>query len=302
MSLCCGSAPSLGLWNIYVKVPVYVAPKVRWKWSANSEWNEISPADFYTVSEEDSQLIENVRYRITVEGQCRSRSIQIYTITITAPIYQFKVINAGTIPSPNFNLVVSHKGSTTRCRNVISSTQSEWIENCSTVFSCGILGVQSWRLINIVRLDNGQPPPKIYRLKIFNGSQLVKEETGSNPPIVEVIPERCETPTEPTFVRQYQNLKQGDYCGTETGFEVGKNQAFFFLFSNKGGNPPQFRLVLLAFAESDSRCPRPEFIVECIPCKRCPESSCAMICGDSVCCYDQVTGELVDSFAFEEYC
>lgn len=50
-------------------------------------------------------------------------------------------------------------------------------------------------------------------------------------------------------------------------------------------------------------CPRPEFEVICdCNCEKCPDGTCAVNCGDHVCCYDITTGTALLEIPIENYC
>jgi hypothetical protein len=60
--------------------------------------------------------------------------------------------------------------------------------------------------------------------------------------------------------------------------------------------------TVLAYFSSPEQCSlAPIFEIECQPCRKCPENTCEVICGDRVCCFSS-EGIPVDSFPVEELC
>lgn len=54
---------------------------------------------------------------------------------------------------------------------------------------------------------------------------------------------------------------------------------------------------------SSEGCQPPQFEVICdCDCRGCPEGSCGVPCGDTVCCNDTSTGKLIETIPVEEYC
>ncbi len=54
---------------------------------------------------------------------------------------------------------------------------------------------------------------------------------------------------------------------------------------------------------SASGCPPPEYEVICdCDCETCPNGTCAVLCGDHICCYDTSTGISVQQIALDDFC
>lgn len=50
-------------------------------------------------------------------------------------------------------------------------------------------------------------------------------------------------------------------------------------------------------------CPPPEYTVICdCECESCPPNTCAVNCGDHICCYDTTTGKSIEQIEFSDYC
>ena len=49
-------------------------------------------------------------------------------------------------------------------------------------------------------------------------------------------------------------------------------------------------------------CPPPEYTVVCDCCEECPDGTCAVECGDHICCYNTLTGKAVQQIDKNNYC
>lgn len=68
-------------------------------------------------------------------------------------------------------------------------------------------------------------------------------------------------------------------------------------------NTPETGYNLIAQICSPSGCPPPKYQVDCdCNCEECPPNTCPVLCGQSVCCYDQNTGKAVKEISVLEYC
>lgn len=71
--------------------------------------------------------------------------------------------------------------------------------------------------------------------------------------------------------------------------------------------PFNLSVTPIASFTSPEGCEAPTYTIECDPldkeddCKSCPDGSCELICGESVCCYDN-NGLLIESFPLSEKC
>ncbi|WP_157867321.1 hypothetical protein [Gloeothece citriformis] len=238
---------------------------------------------------------EDILYKVTVKRTPYRKRNGIWSISGTPTFTVFsnlkgKIDGLGTFfPSnPNSSFGVVYES---------GSRIAQLCLNYQNLPTVGSTSISAWafEIIEIIRITGEKD--REYVLRIFRNEELILTETGSNPPDVYKEIETCETPNEWTLLRTYLNVKQKDFCTI-----AGEGNKVFFFVNSYNQFSKRYNLILLAFAESHEKCPLPEFNVECIPCKRCPEGSCAVTCEGTVCCYDESTGELVDSFSVEDYC
>lgn len=301
MSDCCSSPPSLGLWKIYVKTPIYYPARVIFNWNDGSGQQQIKGDDYIISSEQ--KTYPNVYYNVTIKQTWYRRDlidgynngpwttngiIEIFTrYNILGNIGGLKYFNND--PNNSFGLYYNNN---LEFWGIVSGYQTiHWPVRPSYVTTAA-----DHQVVDISRVD-GQPPDKDWTLKIFNKQDKIYEQTKPTQPTAELKPEQCLQNEQKTFVRDYQNWKSQDYCSQI----IQGNQNSLLLYSEQRNG--LFLPLSLAYASSPEQCSlAPIFEVDCIPCRQCPEGSCQVICGDRVCCYDPETGESINSFSIEELC
>lgn len=306
---CCISPPSIGIWKIYVRTPIYFPPRIKYNWN-DGTGNYTIEGDNYLISE---QLIldPNSYYRFTFrnlqrQGVCGHPDLLDYNykeevmrgsnwsfmIESPQPAYQDGQIKGYysqiRIKRPDGSIF--HPTGYYGDLLITSGCYPDYGN-----FSYYSISRSLPQLINVVLID-GVPSQKQYNLKIFLNNQKVYDQTKNSQPTAEQLPEGCLQTEQKTYVRDYQNYKSEDYCQQV----IQGNQTTLFVFSkqlNQGFAP-----LVLAYSSSPEQCSlAPIFDIECKPCKSCPEGSCQVVCGDQVCCFN-VDGIAVDSFPLEELC
>lgn len=275
---CCESPPSIGKWKIYVKTPIYFPPRVKYNWNDNTGI-QTTEGDSYVITE---TVPDNTACNVTVRTyQIDSWNGVPYQFNTQTAVYLSRCPAYLYRQTVNNNIYLYLVGGT---------INPYWQQLGS--FNAGYgLGAE---ILSQVPTDPNTP--KIYRLQIYRNGQMVYDETRLTQPTAQQLPEGCLQNEQRTFVRDYQNWKSQDYCYQQ----IQGNQTNLFVMSEQlnGG----FVSLLLAYQSSDERCSlAPIFEVECEYCKKCPENTCEVICGDHICCYN-LEGISVDSFPIGELC
>lgn len=293
VDLCCSTLGAIGDWNIYVKVPVLVPARIKFNWNDGTGWQE-TEGDSYQITNEN-EFIDGVCVPATAPTYWRdsnpNRTIKSVGIGTGTSFCVWDSVSAeGLCPLTNYgNNNPSHP----------QTSNYNW----SKLFNRGPIVLHSdakgfshnWD--NPYSDNSGQVCYKItfneinYTLKIYKGSTLTYSQTKKTNPTVSQVPKSCPYPTDWSFVNTYQNFNQSDYCLTY----IERNKAWLNLMNRTPNG--LYAPKVLAFAQSPDDCPDPpQFKVECKPYRRCPNGSCEIICGDTICCTDTESGEIVDSF------
>jgi hypothetical protein len=141
MTDCCISPPSIGTWQIYVKIPIYYPSRIKWNWNDGTGENIIE-GDSYTVTENTADIPENIQVDVTITFTWRA--------TPTSPINSGTVTK--TVTTPIGNLFVNKSGA-----SITNLRLSYGIGLTNNVIVRQLIGTQatflSYSIVNIVRRD-----------------------------------------------------------------------------------------------------------------------------------------------------
>jgi hypothetical protein len=298
----------IGNWLIYETKPRHEPPKVKFSWD-NVFWQEISPADSYTINPVfnfDNQYW----YDLVIEYDNRKG---------TCDQDNDVVIRLGTNPNDplrlrgDFTLGVwsnncGGTGFNGVCWGIWGWTYEPWGRDLGTQVTSGCVvypnSSRSYfknppKLVSAKPVGNA-PTIQNYELKIFYLNELVYQETRSTSPNVEIIPESCKYYNEDKkLVNIYQNNNSRNFMDL---YIVG-NTSIVWLLNDWANLLPPIPVPFYMLYRGSSNCNLPPKIdTECVPiCLSCPNGTCAVPCGDVICCYNN-DGVAVLSIPKERYC
>jgi hypothetical protein len=180
--------------------------------------------------------------------------------------------------APGYMLQVPHGGEYSVVYNPLANTY------------VGVIpGSYDWKYFNFITTANVAPTS--YLLNIFdkNGA-LIRAETRATYPEVQVIPCSLSTETKAIVIKKLANLERIEINNTGIPSEC--------LNVYTSGITTDFQAQIC----SSPGCPPPQYeVICCAPCQSCPAGTCAVQCGNQICCYG-ADGISKQSIALANYC
>lgn len=172
-----------------------------------------------------------------------------------------------------------------------SSGEYPVVYNPSTNIYVGVLPSGSdWEYFNFIPTTNVAPIS--YRLKITKNGVIVLDQIGSSYPEVQKILSSLSNQTKQI------SLKKTPYLETIEINQNGIPSNCLNIYKN-GNNLSNFAAQICSAANSPP--PKYQVICGCQGCESCPPGTCAIQCGDRICCYGG-DGVSKKSIALANYC
>jgi hypothetical protein len=294
----------IGKWLIYETMPRYEPPRVKFRYG-NESWQVISPANNYTITPiYDSTKYYSVTYAAyQYNGICDFSSINniIQNTRYCKGDFRLEVASDEFYSNYGYGIrtyrLWQGEGFGYTYQVAIPNGSTYWIyQGCRNWDSNYLYNANSntapW-LVSVVPIDHTIN----YRFTVYNNDQPVHEEIRDIQPEAEILPESCKYFNEDKrYVRDYYNYNKSSYMD----LVVQGNKAWvnaYILDINREFSYP----INLYYGESECDLP-PKIDTECVPeCLKCPSGTCAIPCGDVICCYNN-DGISVLSIPKERYC
>jgi hypothetical protein len=255
----------------------YEPPKIRWRYS-NEPWQEIE-GDDYTVKQEQGKCIAT--YYVTLGVVFRGNYQQSH------PLGQYY----GRISSINWRKFAD--GSIDRrFVDIYGGTRLNPDANVivGSYFPGKNLSWDSFTVVKIERADGLPDNCGDCQFKITKNGQTVHTETRAVCPEIQKIPFDLSDVEKQIEIKKLADLEQIEINNTDIPAEC--------LNIYITGNTTQYQGQIC----SSPGCPPPKYdVICCGPCESCPDGSCAVTCGDRICCYDQ-NGIAVKTISKASFC
>ena len=203
-----------------------------------------------------------------------------------------------------------------------STGKSSVIPNCGDPEAIHDMPGSTYEITKVVRADGDDIGCTQCFFTVYKGRDIVHTEVQEDCPQVEQLPCRLSDVINEIKIEKIpylQRLEVVDFAYQNFGLNVFRREIpneCLNVYRNlttvlaplPGGIPVpannvQDHYELVTQICSAPGCPPPEYNVICdCDCEKCPTNTCAVECGNHVCCYDSLTGKAVKEIEIERYC
>ncbi|MGL5924055.1 hypothetical protein [Chroococcidiopsis sp.] len=282
----------------------YVGGKIRWRYGTEP-WQEIIGTGLTYTTKVSNDLIGTGSFKIITQLAVRGNGSsfvgwQSPTTSACSFIYPsiddycliLPVLSGNCMPNNEWGIwmLPPNQRRDWGCQIKI------WANGTTYLHSIGLS--QGFKIIDFVPCDPAKQKTKC-EFKIFaqNGTQI-RTETRATCPEVQVLPAGLATDTKSLKIQKSKDLERIEV--NNIGYANGQNfnipPECLNIYTT--GITTDFKAQIC----SDPGTPPPQYeVVCCAPCESCPAGTCAIECGNQICCYGS-DGISVKSINLANYC